>query len=307
MGQGDVDGARSAVGSWVGLGLLAAAWGSTFLWIDVALSEGVSPAVLTVGRALVATVALAAVGWPRFRSWGGNGPRPRDLLLASALCNAMPFLCVSIAQQTVSSGIAGVLSVTTPLWAVLLESRWGRRELIRGRQFAGVAVGFVGVCLLSEPWRGHVSWSAGVVLLLAAAAGYAAGFVFMVRRLIPTAAAPAELATLQMFAATLLLAIPAGVSGDYAIPTLTGALAVVVIGLVCTAFTFTIAYRMLASEGATRTAVVGYVIPVVAVLLGALVLSEQLRPLAFVGIGVVLAGVALTRSSPADRALAGQP
>jgi drug/metabolite transporter (DMT)-like permease len=293
---GATAGDRGQLRSWFGLLILALAWGSTFLWIDLALAEGIPPALLTFGRAVVATAALLAIGWPMWRSWNGNGPRARDLFLAAALCNAMPFLLFSLGQRTVASGVAGVLNATTPLWTVLLEVALSRGRRVGSRQFAGVAIGFVGVCLVFAPWRDGVAWTVGVPLILLAAAGYAAGFVLMARRLIPTAASPRELASLQMLAATVLLALAVPFEPVPSLPTAKGVLAVVMLGTLCTAFTFTIAYRMLATEGATRTAVVGYLIPVVAVLLGVVFLSERIRPMAMLGMLVVLAGVAWTRS-----------
>ncbi|MEU8226649.1 DMT family transporter [Kribbella sp. NPDC048915] len=282
--------------SWGWLAVLALAWGSGFLWTDLALTEGVPPSYLAFGRGVVASVVLLLLGRPRWREWKGRGPRLWDLVSAAVLCNVMPFTLFAIGQQTVASGIAGVLNATTPLWAALLELAARRGRTVGPRQLAGVAVGFAGVCLVFAPWRAGVALTIGVPMILLAAAGYAAGFVLMARRLIPSAASPAELAGLQMTVATVLLAIPVPFARESPAPTAIGLVAVTMLGLLCTAFTFAIAYRMLAAEGATRTAVVGYLVPVVAILLGAIFLHEGIGATAIAGMALVLAGVALTRS-----------
>jgi len=288
-----------AVRSWISLGVLALCWGSTFLWIDLALDEGIPPAYLTLGRGVVASVALLAFGWPRWRSWSGRGPRLIDLAVAALLCNAMPFTFFSLGQRSVPSGVAGMLNATTPLWTVLIGYALRGGQGLHRRQVVGVVLGFAGVCLVFAPWRAGIPFTIGVPLILVAAAGYAAGFVLMARRLVPTAATPAELAALQMLVATAMLAVPVPFTPPGPVTPL-GATAVVMLGLVCTALTFTIAYRMLAAEGATRTAVVGYLIPVVAVVLGAVVLDETVGLTAIAGMAVILVGVGLTRSTPSD-------
>ena len=280
--------------------VLSACWGSTFMWIDLALDEGMSPWHVTWGRAAVASLVLLAAAPPRPAQWAGNGPRLLDLLIAALLCNAGPFPLFSLGQQTVPSGVAGVLNATTPIWTLMITA-----GLVPGtlglRRVAGISIGFAGVVLLVEPWSSDLRPTVGVPLILLAAVGYAGGFVFMTRRLLPTAASPGELAGLQMSAATVLLMVPALLAGAPSRISPAGGGAVIVLGLVCTALTFAVVYRMLADDGATRTSVVGYLIPLVAVALGVALRAEPLRWNSLAGAVVVLTGVALTRAKPAAR------
>jgi drug/metabolite transporter (DMT)-like permease len=165
------------------------------------------------------------------------------------------------------------------------------------QRVAGISIGFAGVVLLVAPWNSDLRPTIGVPLILLAAVGYAGGFVFMTRRLIPTSASPGELAALQMTTSALLLLVPTLLWQAPSRISVPGAAAVVALGLVCTALTFAVVYRMLAADGATRTSVVGYLIPLVAVVLGVALRGEALRWTALAGAVVVLAGVALTRRS----------
>jgi drug/metabolite transporter (DMT)-like permease len=206
----------------------------------------------------------------------------------------LPFTLVSVGQQTVTVGLAGILNATTPLWTVLLTVALGQRPATS--QVVGVVVGFAGVSLVLSPWRSGGPLGAGAVLVGAAAASYAVAFVLMSRRLVPSGATPGELAATQMLAAAALsglalLAHP-GPEGDVTVVALAAVLA---LGAISTALTFWIAYRMLAADGPTNTAVVGYLLPVVAVILGVLFVDERLTVHATAGTAVILTGVALTR------------
>ena len=277
--------------------LLALAWGSTFFWIRLALDAGLSPGLVTWGRCLTAAAILVPLNWPRWRQRGAPGPKVADLLLAAMLCNALPFTLVSIGQRTVSVGLAGILNATTPLWAAVLSSALGMRS--PRSHLVGVATGFTGVVLVLAPWEATGRVGADAALVAAAAGCYAVAFVFMARRLVPSGATPGELAATQMLSAAALsaLLLPA-YSWDDAVVTGAGIMAVVALGTISTAFTFWITYRMLAAEGPTNTAVVGYLLPVVSVVLGQLFLAERLTLHATVGTVVILLGVALTRRAP---------
>ncbi|MGW1772223.1 DMT family transporter [Streptomyces sp. NPDC002104] len=277
------------------VGVLALLWGSTFLWIDLAL-EGLTPVQVTLVRcALGALVLGSACRFARQRL-----PRGRALwghvLVAAFFCNALPFALFAIGQRSVDSGLAGVLNATTPLWSLLigLVTRAERRP--HAIRVAGLLVGLAGTALIFAPWQrsGHVGW--GALAILGAAASYAFAFTYMGRHLVGKGVPTLSLATAQLLAATGLtaLALPAG--GPHpvrfeAVPLL----AVVVLGVFATGVTFHLTYRIIADEGATNAATVGYLLPVVSVALGALVLGEELSPRVIAGMAVVLLGVALTR------------
>ena len=291
-------------GTFLRMGVLALLWGSGFLWIEVALDHGLTPAQITFARcALGALVLLAMAAWARKRlprdraTWG-------HLAVAAFFCNALPFALFSIGQQTVDSGVAGVLNATTPLWSLLIGLAIGTERGIRPVRLAGLLLGFAGTLLIFAPWQqgGLTSW--GALAILAAAASYAVAFTYMGRKLTGKGSAPIALSAAQLLAATGLstLALPvAGTSTSDV--TLVGVLAVIALGVFATGFTFALNYRLIADEGATNAATVGYLLPVVSLTLGALVLDEALTLRVVIGMLIVLVGVGLTRRQKGTKPL----
>ncbi|MFF4871732.1 DMT family transporter [Streptomyces sp. NPDC000961] len=277
------------------MGVLALLWGSGFLWIKISLDEGLTPGWITFVRCLLGAAVLLALAY-------GAGQRlPRDrgtwgrLAVAAFFCNALPFLLFSIGEQTVDSGVAGVLNATTPLWSLLVGLGLGTERPLRAARLGGLVLGFGGVLLIFAPWSaGSGLLGAGALALLGASASYAVAFAYMARRLTGRGTAPLALSAAQLLAATALSA-PAPAVGGPAAVTWTGVVAVVVLGVLATGVTFHLNYRMIAEEGPTSAATVGYLLPVVSVALGALVLDEPLTVRTVTGMAVVLLGVGLTR------------
>ncbi|MFC6017861.1 DMT family transporter [Plantactinospora solaniradicis] len=292
----------------VRMGVLALLWGSGFLWIKIALGGGMTPLQITVLRCALGAAVLLALAYaarqrlPRDRgTWG-------HLLVAAFFCNALPFFLFSVGEQTVDSGVAGVLNATTPLWSLLIGLVLGTERGLHPLRLTGLLLGFAGTLLIFAPWQqsGLTSW--GALLLLAAAASYAVAFAYMARQLTGRGTAPLALSAAQLLAATGLATVALPVLPSNPVePTLAAVVAVVVLGIFGTGVTFHLNYRLLAEEGPTTTATVGYLLPVVSVTLGAIVLDEQLSARIVAGMAVVLLGVGLTRSerrgsAPGDRA-----
>lgn len=280
------------------VGVLALMWGSTYLWIKLALT-GLSPHQVTFARSLLGAVVLVVL------CLTGRRGLPRDrttwlhILVAALFCNALPYALFSIGQQTVDSGVAGVLNATTPLWTLLLGVVIGSERRPHPVRLAGLLLGFAGVLLIFAPWQkaGLTGW--GAAAILGAAASYAVSFVYMGRKLAGKGHATISLSASQLIAATALTALALPLGGPVRPPIDSVALiAVVVLGVMCTAFTFHLTYRLIAEEGATNAATVGYLLPVVSVLLGAVVLSEPLSPRILLGMAVVLLGVGMSRWRP---------
>ncbi|WP_079045117.1 MULTISPECIES: DMT family transporter [unclassified Streptomyces] len=278
------------------MGVLALLWGSGFLWIKISLNEGLTPGWITFTRCLLGAAVLLALAH-------GAGQRlPRDrgtwarLAVAAFFCNALPFLLFSIGERTVDSGVAGVLNATTPLWSLVIGLALGAERPLRAARAAGLALGFAGVLLIFAPWsHGAGLMSGGALALLGAAASYAVAFAYMARRLAGRGTAPLALSAAQLLAATAL-STPLTATGGPTAVTWTGVLAVLALGVLATGLTFHLNYRMIAEEGPTAAATVGYLLPVVSVTLGALVLGEPLTARVALGMAVVLVGVGLTRA-----------
>ncbi|WP_233102540.1 DMT family transporter, partial [Streptomyces flavofungini] len=279
------------------IAVLALLWGSSFLWIKLALAGGLAPLHVTIVRCALGAAVLLVLA----RSARQRLPRERriwgHLVVAALFCNALPFLLFSIGEQTVDSGVAGVMNATTPLWSLGLGLLLGTERGLGPKRLAGLVLGFGGTLLIFAPWQqsGLASW--GALALLAAAVSYAVAFAYMARHLIGRGTPPLALSAAQLLAATGLttLGLPASPHTESA-PTLTGVLAVVVLGVFGTGLTFHLNSRLIADEGPTAAATVGYLLPVVSVALGALVLGEEIGVRVVAGMVVVLAGVGLSRA-----------
>ncbi|GAA4592411.1 DMT family transporter [Planotetraspora phitsanulokensis] len=287
---------RGGHASLVRMAVLALLWGSAFLWIRLALDDGLTPLQITfirsaLGAAVLAGLALSArQRFPRGRATWGH------LVVAAFFCNALPFFLFGIGEQTVDSGVAGVLNATTPLWSVLIGIAIGTERGLTGVRLGGLVLGFAGTMLIFAPWQeaGLVSW--GAAAILGAAASYAVAFAYMGRNLTGKGTTPIALSAAQLAAAAGLSApaLPIGGAAPVAVGPM-AVIAVAVLGVFGTGFTFYLNYRLIADEGATSAATVGYLLPVVSVALGAIVLDERLGLRVIAGMAVVLVGVAMTR------------
>jgi drug/metabolite transporter (DMT)-like permease len=294
---------RVRPGSAARLGLLAALWGSSFLWIKLAL-HGLSPVQLTALRLAIGAAVLIAVVHAR----GLRLPREREtwqaLILAAFFANALPYTLFGVGERSVDSTLAGAINATTPLctFAFGLVGRAGRSdaEPLGTRRVAGLVVGFAGAVLLLAPWRaGHGGTTGGSLACLIASAAYGLSFVYMGRRLVGRGIPPLVLAAGQLTAATgwALIALPfLGRSAVHPHPEVIGAVAA--IGLGGTGLAFVLNYKLVVDEGPAVASTVTYLMPIVSVLLGAAFLDESVEPNLILGTAVVLAGVALAQRRP---------
>jgi len=287
-------------GSLLRLIVLALFWGSSFLWIKIGL-RGLTPAQITLTRLALGAAVLLAITL----AWRQRIPRGRGLwvhlAIAAFFANALPYTLFGIGEQHIDSALAGVLNATTPLWtlAVALLARHGER--MTPTRTTGLFLGFAGTLLIFAPWQ-HANdvdpW--GALAVLTASASYGISFIYMDRYLVGRGIPTIALSASQLLAATgwLALAVPA----NWRTPQLDGEIlaAMGVLGILGTGLAYLLNYRLLADEGPTVTSTVTYLLPIVAVILGAIVLDEAITARVIVGMAIVLAGVALTRRRPAQ-------
>jgi drug/metabolite transporter (DMT)-like permease len=290
--------------------LLAAIWGASFMFIKVAVQE-MAPLTLVTGRMVLGAgglVVLYALLGQRFAAPPAAQARPvrwRALLgpfLIAALLNAViPYTCLAWGETLIPSGNAAILNATTPLFTAMLVYGLGARAVadrLPAGRLLGLLLGFVGVTVLvwgtsgggtSDPtlvWLGH-----GAVLIMAASyavAGLYARHAF--------AGLPVLVPALGQNVAAMLLLVPlALVFAPLArVPSPAALASLLALGLGGTAIAYVLYFYLLARVGATRTILVTYLLPVTALIYGALLLAEPITAQSLLGMALILAGIAIT-------------
>jgi drug/metabolite transporter (DMT)-like permease len=285
------------------IGLLALIWGSAFLWIKLA-DRSFSPVEVTLARLALGAAVLFTVMLARREKIPRSLPLWASIVTAALFANAAPYLLFAVAEQTVSSSTAGIINATTPLWTMVLALVVRHQKSVTRWQAAGLIVGLAGAALIFSPWhKASELFSAGGLECLAASISYAISYVYMDRFLARRGVGAIVLSACQLTAAAVMLAIALGVSGVQA-PHVTAesVAAIAVLGIAGTGFAYVLNYQIIASEGATVASTVTYLLPVVAIVLGVLVLNESVTATILGGIALVLVGIALTRRKARPKA-----
>lgn len=283
---------RMNAAEWMLLLALSILWGSVFLLIAVGLKD-FGPFTLVLGR--VGLAALALVAWVYLS--GLRMPRTaaawRDFFVVGALQAALPFSLIAWGQTAIDSGMAAILNATSPLFTVFLAHFLTVDERMTANRVAGVVLGFLGVVVLVGPsaLAGMVGQGLGRVAILGATLSYAFAAIYG-RRLKGTP--PAVSAAGMLIAAALMLA-PVAFVVEQPWRADPGALAwgaVVAMAVFSTALAFILYYRILATAGATNALLCTFVMPPVALVLGVAFLGETPEWTAFLGMALILAGLA---------------
>lgn len=269
-----------------GAALLAVAlmWGSSFLLIKIGL-EDFSPVAVAWLRILFGVLALTLVPAAR-RPLRHPGDRGLVALLG-LVWMAVPFVLFAAAQQHIPSALAGMINGAAPLFTAFVALVWWRRALDRSLVL-GLVVGFVGVVLIGLPNVGGPASLMGVVLVLLATLLYGVAFNLS-GHLQSRNGALAVLWRAELVALVVVapFAVPALVGSA---PTLAGVLAMVALGALGTGVAFVMFTDVAGRVGAARASVTTYLIPVVALGLGAGLAGERVAPLSVVGIALALVG-----------------
>ena len=275
----------------VGLSIL---WGGSFFFTRVALT-GLPPFTLVALRVGLAALVLNLVIVLR----GARLPRDSAIWAAflgmGLLNNVVPFSLIVWGQTQIASGLASILNATTPLFTVAIAHVATADERMTGNRLAGVVIGFAGVAVMVGP--DAVTGLGGALLaqlaVLGAALSYAIASIFG-RRFRRMAVPPLMVATGQITASTLLiLPIALTVDRPWLIPAPGPAVWGAVLGaaLLSTALAYIVFFRILATAGATSISLVTFLIPVSAILLGALVLNERLEHRHVIGMALIASGL----------------
>jgi len=268
--------------------LLSVIWGVPYLFIRIAVRGGVPPLVLAWARVSMASVILLALA-----AQAGKLPALRGrwrAIVAYAVAEVtLPFPLIAFGEQRVASSLAAIVIASVPLIMAVIAIRFDQTERPTALRAVGLAVGFAGVvALVGIDVAGSAGALLGTAAVLVAAVGYAIGPMIIKHRLSGLDARATMGASLGV--AALLLAPLAFLTWPQRTPSAGAIGSVVVLGVVCTAAAFMILPVLVAEVGPTRMSVITYVNPVVAVILGVVLLGEHPGAGAVAGLLLILAG-----------------
>ncbi len=290
---------------------LAVIWGSSYLFIKVGVRE-LHPLHLTLFRVAIGASTLVMIllatrdRLPReLRLWGHR-------FVVAAIGVALPFTLFGYGEQRIDSTLAGLWNATTPLIVLPLAVLAFRTERLTLNRVIGLAVGFLGVLVLLGIWEGvEGSQLAGQMMCLAAAACYGVVIPYQKRFVTGSSQSGVSLAATQLLLATAQLAVIAPlVAGPPPLPTaLSGEViaSVAALGALGTGIAFIFMFRTIRLAGASTASTVTYVIPLVATVVGIMVLNEALTWHQPVGGLIILAGVAVSQGLFSRRRAAAPP
>jgi drug/metabolite transporter (DMT)-like permease len=291
--------------AWLAFGAVSVLWGIPYLFIKVAVEEGVPPVFLAWARVALAAVVVVVLAW-RAGVLASTRGRWRWLAGYAVVEIVVPFPLIAVGEQWVSSSLAAILIAAVPLFVALLALRFDSSERASGSRLVGLLIGLAGVVVLvGIDVAGRADELLGTAAILVAAVGYAAGPMVIKRHL--TALDPRATMAVSLTVAALLLAPAAAWSAPTTMPSVLALAAIVVLGLFCTAAAFILFAGLVAEVGPGRATVITYVAPVVAVALGIAVLGERPGAGAVAGLLLILAGSWLStdgRMPPGAAALA---
>jgi len=262
-------------------------WGVPYLFIRIALDAGVPPGFIAWARVVLGAALLMPFALRRgalHGLWQHRWP-----IAAYAVCEiAAPFTLISIGERYISSSLTAILIASMPLFVALLAVRLSPADKPAGLRLLGLVIGLGGVvALLGIDVAGRREELLGAALVLVATLGYAAAPIIVSRRLADLDPLGPVAASLTLSAVALLPAVFA--SPPHAIPA-SALWAIAVLGVVCTALGLIVFFQLIAEAGPSRASVITYINPLVAVLLGVMVLDEHLGPTSIVGLALILGG-----------------
>ena len=270
---------------------LAAIWGSSFMFIKVAVEE-VTPGVVVWGRVLVATLALLPaipfiVGWRRLVAGLRRYAWP---LIVLGLFNAsLPFWLLARGEKRLDSGLAAVLQASTPLFTALFAFGFSRTNRVTGARLVGVVIGFFGVVLLvgAQPEGDVVS----ALAVLGSALCYAASALYAAARL---QEAPPVVTSFGTLLVATLSTMPLGLAQlPGSAPSWKATASIIVLGALGLSVAYLLYFGLIAGAGASYAVLVTYLVPALALGYGAIFLDEAITSSALGGLALILVGVGL--------------
>jgi drug/metabolite transporter (DMT)-like permease len=274
--------------AWAAFAAMSTIWGIPYLFIKVAVDDGIPPAFLawvrvSLAAAVLLALAIRAGALPSLRGKG------RILLAYAVVEITLPFPLIAAGEQHVASSLAAIIIASVPLIIALLAIRFDHAERATGTRLVGLVIGLVGVvALVGIEVAGNPDELLGAGMIMLAAVGYAAGPMILKRHMADLD--PRATMGVTLAIAAILLTPAAAIAPPSQAPSTEAILSLLILGLVCTALAFVIFSNLIVEIGPGRALVITYINPVVAVALGVTVLGERPGASAIAGLLLILAG-----------------
>lgn len=290
---------------WLLFAAMALLWGMPYLFIKEAV-DSFSPAAVVAGRTLLGAALLLPLALhrravrPALRLWPW-------VLAFGAIEMAGPFFLLSHAEQTLPSGLTGLLVATVPLFAALIAVTRGDRSVLAPARWIGLVVGFAGVAVIV--WgpglaAGGTTALVAVGEVLVVAVCYAIAPFIVATKL---ADVPALGTITVSLAAVGIFYLPIGLLTQHDVPTVSSTISLALLGILCTAVAFIAFFALIAEVGPVRAPLFTYVNPVIAIALGVVILGEPLHAGLLFGFPLVLLGCWLAATGGRIRAATAEP
>lgn len=286
--------------AWFVLLLLGAIWGASYLFIKVAVAD-FPPFTLVAVRTFIAALALLVV----LRLKNESLPRTRQGLLplvALGITNGViPYTLITWGEVHISSGLAAILTAAMPLFTILIAHYWTHDERLTPIKVLGIVVGFLGVVVLFIPdLRDGIQiefWGELAVVVAAASYGLATVIAHKyLNRVSHVVAATGQLGSAALFMVPLSLLFDNPLSLRPSLPAVGSLLALTLVG---TSFAYILYYWLVEHTGATRTALVTYLIPITGIFWGAALLGEIIAWESIAGLLLIIVGIGFVNRTSA--------
>ncbi len=288
--------------------LLAVLWGCSFAFIKIGL-RALTPFQVASGRLLLGALTLVVISVVTRTRLPRGGRTWAHLAVVGALSCAIPFTLFAYGEQHLTSVLAGLINAATPLATLASVLAAFPEERPTRERVAGMLVGFLGVVTLTGAWEGFTSAEAlGVAALVGAILCYGVAFPYARRYLSSTGEGPIALATGQVLLGAALTLPLLAWTGTALVGPLTPAViwSMLALGSLGSGLAYVLNFRVIAAAGSAVASTVTYLTPIVATVLGVLLLREQLTWYEPVGGAVVILGIAVSQGRLHRRAAPGE-
>ncbi len=292
------------VSSWIPLiafCLLGVVWGSCFIYMKMAVHY-ISPVQIVFFRVLFGVIPVAVLAYSRGALKLAHLRHAGHFLVMGILATALYFCAFAKGTSLLLSGVAGAVSGAVPLFSFVLALIFIAEEKATRTRLLGIFVGFVGVIAIARPSGSDLSTTSmeGVLYMLAGSLSVGSSFVYARKFIIPLRIPAVALATYQLTIGLLLLTLFTSFEGIGVIFEDTGAAIALIVGLglLGTGFAYIIYYYLVDTMGAVSASAVTYVPPVVALLIGSLIVSEPIAVFDYLATGLIFLGVFLLKKTP---------